>query len=128
MIPRRILGAQHWLGAPAGWKPDKDGDCGHLAIRTAGDPRRSTGWCESAWEPTPRELEQLNAGGSVILRVIGWQPPVALYVEKTEHAFEPVEAVRVAPNICSVCPKCELETGPLTRFCQNHSCPMRVTT
>src|ERR1017187_5188741 len=98
MIPRRISGAKHWLGAPAGWKPDADGDCGHLAIRIHGDPRRGDGWVESAWEPTPAELEQLNAGGSIILRIIGWQPPVAVYVEKAEHAYEPVHPVEVAPD------------------------------
>ena len=32
---------------------------------------------ESAWEPTPDELALLNAGGTVVLRIIGWQPPVA---------------------------------------------------
>lgn len=125
MIPRRILNAQHWLGAPAGWKPDTDGDCGHLAIRTNGDPRRGSGWCESAWEPTPAELEQLNAGGSIILRVVGWQPPVALYVEKAEHALEPVHEPEVSPVKVQVCPRCEMEPGPLMRFCQNAGCPMK---
>lgn len=125
MIARRIMNASHWLGAPAGWKPDKDGECGHLAIRTSGDPRHSSGYCESAWEPTPREIEQLNAGGSIILRVMGWQPPVALYVEKAEHALEPVEEVKVAPSNPAVCPRCEREIGPLTPFCQNRPCAMR---
>lgn len=125
MIPRRIMGAQHWLGAPAGWKPDTDGDCGHLAIRTVGNPRHGSGFCESAWEPTPKELEQLNAGGSVILRIVGWQSPVALYVEKAEQAFEPVEKPQISPSICEICPLCEMKIGPLTLFCQNGGCPMR---
>jgi hypothetical protein len=81
MIPRRIRGASHYLGAPVGWRPEKDGDCSHLAIRTHGDPIRGSGWCESAWEPLPDDLELIKAGGSIILRVWGWQPPVALYVE-----------------------------------------------
>ena len=127
MIPRRITGASHWLGAPAGWKPDKDGDCGHLAIRTTGDPRHGKGWCESAWEPTPAELEQLNAGGSIILRVVSWQPPVAMYVEKAEHAYEPVETIQEQPSALKVCPMCEEAIGPLTLgCCQNKGCPMRV--
>lgn len=125
MIPRRILNASHWLGAPADWKPDSDGDCGHLAIRTQGDPRRGTGWCESAWEPTPAELEQLNAGGSIILRVVGWQPPVALYVEKADQPLTPVSAAKVQPELSRVCPRCEMEQGPLMHFCQNKGCPMR---
>ncbi len=127
MIARRILGAVHWLGAPLGWRPDKDGDCGHLAIRTSGDPRYGTGWCESAWEPTPGELEQLNAGASVILRVVGWQPPVAIYVEKPGFAREPIEEeVRTSPTSRLVCSRCELEVGALTRFCQNQPCPMKT--
>lgn len=138
MIPRRILNASHWLGAPIGWKPDSDGDCGHLAIRTSGEPRHGSGWCESAWEPTPHELEQLNAGGSIILRIVGWQPPVAIYVERAEYALEPkpsekiltpnTKAVHepvVSPAKIQVCPRCEMEAGPLMRFCQNKGCPMR---
>lgn len=42
-------------------------------------------YCDSAWEPTPAELEMLNAGGSVVLRVVGWQVPVALYVEPSQQ-------------------------------------------
>lgn len=126
MIPRRILGASHWLGAPAGWKPDVDGDCGHLAIRTQGDPRHGRGWCESAWEPTPKELEQLNAGGSVILRVVSWQPPVAVYVEEVGTGWS-TEVVQVHPSELTVCPTCEEAIGPLTQgFCQNAQCPVRI--
>ena len=128
MIPRRIMNAVHWLGAPAGWKPESDGDCGHLAIRTSGDPRHGRGWCESAWEPTPAELEELNKGGSIILRILSWQPPVALYVEKAEHACQPVETVQVSPTALKVCPRCEEGIIPLTLgFCQNRDCPIKVT-
>ena len=88
MIAKRISGTTHYLGSPKGWHPDKDGKCGHLAIRTQGEPQRGDGWCESAWEPTPSELAALNAGGSIILRVVGWQPPVALYVELEQTAVE----------------------------------------
>lgn len=36
---------------------------------------------ETAWEPTPDELARLNAGASVILRIIGnAHPPVMLMV------------------------------------------------
>ena len=42
--------------------------------------------CQSAWEPTPRELAILNAGGSVILSIIGGQPPVMLGAEATTPA------------------------------------------
>ena len=40
--------------------------------------RRVDGCCVSRWEPTPAELEMLNAGGSVELWVMGQQPPVML--------------------------------------------------
>ena len=80
MIPKRIRGANAYPGAPVGWDPEANGVCGHLAVRVT---RYSDGieHCESAWEPTPAELAALNAGASVILRVVGWQVPVALYVE-----------------------------------------------
>jgi hypothetical protein len=71
----RIAGATHYLGAPEGWQPDRDGECAHLAVRVAGNV-----W-ESAWEPTPDELAMLNAGGSVLLSVVGGQPPVMLGVQ-----------------------------------------------
>lgn len=75
MIPLRITNATHYLGAPKDWKPETDGECGHLAVRVVDNI-----W-QSAWEPTPAELAALNAGGSVILSVVGGQPPVALGVE-----------------------------------------------
>lgn len=74
MIAKRINNATHRLGAPSDWDESK-GKCHALSIR------QTDGCCESAWEPTPEELQLLNAGGSVILRVRGGQPPVLLYVE-----------------------------------------------
>src|SRR5487761_574469 len=123
MLAKRILGANHYLGAPAGWAPEKDGKCGHLAIRTQGNPRHGDGWCESAWEPTPAELEALNAGGSIILRIVGWQPPVALYVEAQPR--DAVEAPAVESDVTgetTICPKCELDDMVLAPFCQNAGC------
>jgi hypothetical protein len=75
MIPKRIAGTTHYLGAPKGWEPERDGDCSHLAVR-------QVGVCfESAWEPTPGELATLAAGGSIVLSCFGGQPPVNLRVE-----------------------------------------------
>jgi hypothetical protein len=76
MIPRRIAGATLNLGPPEGW--DK-GECSPLAVRVENDTGYSV--CASAWEPTPEELTRLVTGGSVVLRVFGMQPPVALTVE-----------------------------------------------
>lgn len=94
MIPKRIAGSNANPGAPAGWDPSKDGSCSHLAVRVVfedlGGGKRRAVSCESAWEPTPKELEMLNRGGHVILKVMGWQVPVMLTVEA---------AAEDAPNI-----------------------------
>lgn len=81
MIPKRIAGHNAYPGAPQGWNPEVDGECGHLAVRVTKSGGDQIAYCESAWEPTPAELAMLNAGGQIILRVVGWQVPVALYVE-----------------------------------------------
>lgn len=76
MISKRIPGATRYLGAPSGWDPERDGPCGHLAIRDDPGP-----YMVSRWEPTPDELRLLNQGGSVELTVVGGvHPPVALIV------------------------------------------------
>lgn len=79
MIPRRIKNATAVFGVPQGWDKERDGSCVGLAVRVT--PFTRNPYYESAWEPTPEELAMLLAGGSVILRVIGVQPVVALYVE-----------------------------------------------
>lgn len=84
MISKRIKGARYNLGAPPNWDSSQDGDCGHLWVRVSKHGPGNLLW-ESAWEPTPEELALLNAGGSVVLSVVGLgQPPVALYVEPAE--------------------------------------------
>jgi hypothetical protein len=74
MISIRIAEATHFFGEPKAWKPE-DGRCTTLAVRKVGDVY------ESAWEPTPYELAMLVAGGKIVLRVYGGQPPVMLTVE-----------------------------------------------
>ena len=78
MIPKRIEGASHYFGAPDGWST-ADPAVAHLAVRVTGVAGRKA--YESAWEPTARELELILRGGTVVLRVLGVQPPVMLYVE-----------------------------------------------
>lgn len=75
MTPVRIADANLYFGAPKGWKPEDDGNCCHLAVRQIENV------FQSAWEPTPGELELLNAGGKIVLSVVGGQPPVMLQVE-----------------------------------------------
>lgn len=81
MIKRAIEGWNAAPGAPENWDPARDGDCGALPIRVSRANDGTIRHCDSAWEPTPQELEMLNVGGSVILRVAGWQCPVALWAE-----------------------------------------------
>ncbi len=85
MLKKVIQGWNAAPGAPKGWNPERDGECGILPIRAfppaALEGKERLQYCESAWEPTPQELEWLNAGGQLVLRVVGWQVPVALYVE-----------------------------------------------
>ena len=88
MLTKMISGASMLLGAPQGWNPARDGECGSLPIRIHGGSGQGDRYCESAWEPTPRELEHLNAGGQIVLRVHGWQVPVSLYVEAPPVDYE----------------------------------------
>lgn len=78
MIAKRIAGATHNLAPPAG----REEDVRPLWVRITPDPQnpRMVAFVESAWEPTPRELELLKAGKSVVLRVMGGMPPVQLSV------------------------------------------------
>lgn len=69
----RVLGkSQGYLGLPV---RDIIVDC---SVNGSGTPAM-----ETSWEPTPEELNALNAGGSVVLRVLGTvHPPVLIYVEE----------------------------------------------
>jgi hypothetical protein len=82
MIPKRIAGATRYLGAPKGWEPEADGDCSHLAIVDVPSANGGSPVMISAWEPTPKELEALNAGQPVYLQVVGsTHPPVMVWVQ-----------------------------------------------
>ena len=85
MMAARIEGCTRVLGAPHGWTPETSGPCCGLPIREeiAGDMPVMV----STWEPTPAELEALNAGAKVMLRVLGTgHPPVMLYVGDAPEA------------------------------------------
>lgn len=70
MIPLRIEGADIIMRAPLGMD-----NCRDLHVKII------DGCSVSRWEPTPDELAELNAGGSVELWCVGGQPPVALMVK-----------------------------------------------
>jgi hypothetical protein len=69
MLIARIEGCDLMIGAPRDWDEARDGLCGVLPVRRevhGGLPAFA-----SAWEPTPEELAALNAGGKIILTVLG---------------------------------------------------------
>lgn len=79
MVPKVIDGATRHLGAPKGWKPEKDGQCGHLAIRDVPISEGRSNLMQSIWEPSPSDVATFMAGGCVMLTVNGFDhPPVAL--------------------------------------------------
>lgn len=80
MIVNKIEGATRFMNKPQNWNGELNGHCGVLPIRD--ETIANLPAMTSAWEPTPRELEILNAGGKVYLTVIGMShPPVSLWVE-----------------------------------------------
>lgn len=76
MIPYHFVGQSRVLEAPKGYDHEANGECIGLPVmfEHAGDAIT----CCSVWKPTPEQLAQLNAGGAVLLRVWGGQPPVSL--------------------------------------------------
>jgi hypothetical protein len=78
MLPRRIHGTTHTFTAPKDWDETRSGKCRPLHVRVI--PQEGGALVQSAWEPTPEELRMLNAGGSIVLTLIGAQPPVNLEV------------------------------------------------
>lgn len=74
MLVKLISGFTKVWGAPENWEASKMGECGGLPARlveTSAGPM----W-ESAWEPTPEELNMLNKGGTVHLFVGAHPHPV----------------------------------------------------
>lgn len=88
VIPGRIENFTRIWGAPEGWDEAVDGPCCGLAVREQG------GVLASVWEPTPAELERLNAGAPVYLFIAGTvQPPVGIEVG---YAADDAEALKEA--------------------------------
>jgi hypothetical protein len=89
MLKRHIRDANFQFGPPDGWD-ETDPDCATLPVRVEVAGRHRV-YC-SAWEPTPDELAALNAGGSVVLRCAGSQPPVSLAVEPQDSPLPHAKA------------------------------------
>ena len=71
MIPVRIEGATRVLGAPQGVGSE---DCSQLAIRDLPSKFGNQMW--SKWEPTPHDLQLLNAGCKLYLVLHGVTHPM----------------------------------------------------
>jgi hypothetical protein len=69
------------FGPPAGWTPEKDGECGTLEIADVEDAHGHP-FMESLWRPDPEELAALNAGAAIVLGISGRTHPV-VYVGVT---------------------------------------------
>ena len=67
------------LGAPWSWDKAKQGNCGSLPIY---DVETTAGpGMESAWIPTPEEVQRIIAGAPILLMVLGrMHPPVSMTV------------------------------------------------
>lgn len=85
MKPVRIANANIQLGPPVNWNDITDSaKCDTIICRSVNLPDIFQRTLETAYKPTQEELDMLNAGGYVVLRVIGDFPPVALYTEIKE--------------------------------------------
>lgn len=78
MLKRKIKGATNHLGAPCNWT-ENDPEVNGLYVRVEMDQGHRV--FSSAWEPTPDELKILNAGGSIVVKCLGGQPPIYLTAE-----------------------------------------------
>lgn len=83
----KIADANKIFTAPKNWDTARHGECQDLLVRI-----EDGNTFASAWTPTPEELTLLQLGGSVILRVVGIQPPVSLTVEFDLNVIRPALA------------------------------------
>lgn len=70
MKPVPLLNPDRRIGAPAGWDHEKDGLCHTIEVWDR------EGFMISAWRPTEKELEALNAGKCFYLAISGRVHPV----------------------------------------------------
>ncbi|MDP3853650.1 hypothetical protein [Phenylobacterium sp.] len=74
MIPGRVAHFTRDLGKPADWDEARDGHCSSLPIRD--EPIEGYPTMLSAWTLLPGQLERLQAGAPVMLRIFGVSHPV----------------------------------------------------
>lgn len=72
MMPHHFIGQHRVLEAPKGYDHKAQGECIGLPVRF------DAGTVISVWKPSEEDLARLNAGGGIVLGVLGGQPPVWL--------------------------------------------------
>lgn len=104
----RIAGGEPF-GAPKGWDPAKEGGDVFVLYVLRETMEGGTPTFTSAWTPTPEELEWINRGGPIFLRVVGAQPPVMVWAQapapdeetdelKAQAVLARLEALRMRPD------------------------------
>lgn len=97
MIPRVIANSNAVWSKPPGWDSEKQGPVYdlHLHVTPPNAPNNMTGHhvYQTAWEPTPAEMDGLNAGGNVVVLLTGMQPPMAVMV-----SIPPVDPAALNPE------------------------------
>jgi hypothetical protein len=86
MQPGKIAGWTNAMGAPEGWDEQTSEPCNVLHVRVT--QRDGYASFESAWFPTPDQIERMIAGAPVIASIAGGQPPMHLYVPHVRDAHE----------------------------------------
>lgn len=72
MTPMHFVGQSRVLEAPPGYDHEANGECGGLPVMF------TNGGCASVWKPSPEELAQLNAGGGIVIWLMGGQPVMSV--------------------------------------------------
>jgi len=72
MNPRDFDGTNMTLGKPQGWDEESYGPCQDIRVQIEGS------YVTSCWQPDAEELERLNAGMPVFVRVVGHSMPPML--------------------------------------------------
>ena len=79
MNPINIPGANVALTKPRDWDEEQDGKCETLRVWRGEVDSRTV--LQSAWQPTPEEIEKLKSGHYIVLCVYGrTHPPVWISV------------------------------------------------
>lgn len=74
MIPAVIEGHERVIGAPQNWDEAQSGKCLGLPVRTV--QSGGMAWMQSAWRPSPEEIEAIQRGACVILSISAPVHPV----------------------------------------------------